>query len=62
MADDHTPTSRSPKTTASPMNRSTPVDAFQRARQHWLKSERIHLASLAEELGIGRATLFRWVG
>lgn len=39
-----------------------PVDAFRRARRHWLKSERIHLASLAQELGIGRATLFRWVG
>ena len=38
------------------------MDAFRRARRHWLKSERIHLASLAEELGIGRATLFRWVG
>ena len=28
----------------------------------WLKGERIHLAPLADELGIGRATLFRWVG
>ncbi|MBD3658338.1 MAG: transcriptional regulator [Marinobacter sp.] len=28
----------------------------------WLKGERIHLASLAAELNIGRATLFRWVG
>ncbi|NVD34168.1 transcriptional regulator [Marinobacter lutaoensis] len=28
----------------------------------WLKGERIHLASLADELAIGRATLFRWVG
>lgn len=42
--------------------KSTPLDAFRKARAHWLKSERIHLASLAEELNIGRATLFRWVG
>jgi len=28
----------------------------------WLKGERIHLASLSDELHIGRATLFRWVG
>lgn len=42
--------------------RATPADAFERARHHWLRGERIHLAALAEELGIGRATLFRWVG
>lgn len=42
--------------------RATPADAFRRARRLWLKGERIHLASLADELGIGRATLFRWVG
>ncbi len=42
--------------------RATPADAFKRARRLWLKGERIHLASLADELGIGRATLFRWVG
>ncbi|WP_202980269.1 QsdR family transcriptional regulator [Marinobacter fonticola] len=42
--------------------RATPDDAFRKARDHWLKGERIHLASLAVELNIGRATLFRWVG
>lgn len=42
--------------------KATPADAFRRARRHWLKGERIHLASLAAELNIGRATLFRWVG
>lgn len=42
--------------------RATPDDAFRKAREQWLKGERIHLASLAEELNIGRATLFRWVG
>lgn len=49
-----TDTPKSPK--------ATPRDAFRNARDHWLRGERIHLASLAEELKIGRATLFRWVG
>jgi len=44
------------------ISRATPADAFKRARRMWLKGERIHLASLSDELGIGRATLFRWVG
>ncbi len=57
------PTTQTPQGNAKTVvTRTTPVDAFHRARQHWLKSERIHLASLAEELNIGRATLFRWVG
>ncbi|WP_235937664.1 QsdR family transcriptional regulator [Marinobacter caseinilyticus] len=43
-------------------SRATPQDAFRRARELWIVGERIHLASLAEELNIGRATLFRWVG
>nr|WP_282451107.1 QsdR family transcriptional regulator [Marinobacter bryozoorum] len=41
---------------------ATPAEAFSRARRIWLKGDRLHLADLAEELGIGRATLFRWVG
>ncbi|WP_273168846.1 QsdR family transcriptional regulator [Marinobacter sp.] len=44
------------------ITKATPADAFRRARRMWLKGERIHLASLAAELNIGRATLFRWVG
>lgn len=42
--------------------RVTPEDAFRRARRLWLKGEKIHLASLADDLNIGRATLFRWIG
>lgn len=42
--------------------RATPADALKRARRMWLKGERIHLAALSDELNIGRATLFRWVG
>lgn len=43
-------------------SKATPADVLRQARRHWLKGERIHLASLASELRIGRATLFRWVG
>lgn len=62
MADITRPTSQTIRQSGQAVARSTPADAFNKARQHWLKGERIHLASLAEELGIGRATLFRWVG
>lgn len=44
------------------ITKATPAEALRRARRHWLKGERIHLATLAAELNIGRATLFRWVG
>lgn len=47
---------------AVPRNKVTPIDAFNLARRKWLKSERIEIGALAEELGISRATLFRWVG
>jgi AcrR family transcriptional regulator len=40
----------------------TPLDAFQLARKKWLAGERIDIGALAKELGVGRATLFRWVG
>ena len=39
-----------------------PVDAFHVARRKWLREERIDMGELATELGISRATLYRWVG
>jgi AcrR family transcriptional regulator len=42
--------------------RVTPLDVFQLARQKWLAGERLDIGKLAEELGVGRATVFRWVG
>jgi len=39
-----------------------PVDAFHVARRRWLAQERIDMGELAIELGISRATLYRWVG
>ncbi len=42
--------------------RATPLDAFNLAKQSWLKTQRLNLGELAEELGVSRATLFRWIG
>jgi AcrR family transcriptional regulator len=40
----------------------TPADALHAARRHFLRGERLDMNELAQELGIGRATLYRWVG
>lgn len=40
----------------------TPLDALAVGRKRWLNGERINMGSIAKELGINRATLFRWVG
>src|SRR5204862_5474609 len=40
----------------------TPLDALKAARRHFLKKERVDMSELASELGVGRATLYRWVG
>lgn len=37
-------------------------DAVLLARRHYLAMERIDMQSVASELGIGRTTLYRWVG
>src|SRR5687768_5862311 len=42
--------------------RVTPLDAFKLARNKWLAGERIDVGKIAQELGVGRATVFRWVG
>ncbi|HTR55929.1 MAG TPA: QsdR family transcriptional regulator [Kofleriaceae bacterium] len=39
-----------------------PLDVFRLARKKWLAGERLDIGKLAAELGIGRATVFRWVG
>src|SRR6266550_4956043 len=39
-----------------------PADAVKAARRHFLKKERVDMVELAGELGVGRATLYRWVG
>ncbi len=58
----HSPLQKELQKTRKRSSGATPADAFSKARRIWLSGERLHLAELAEELGIGRATLFRWVG
>lgn len=38
------------------------MDAFALARQYWLDCKKLNLGAIAEELGVSRATLFRWIG
>ncbi|WP_266160047.1 QsdR family transcriptional regulator [Dyella silvatica] len=45
-----------------PSRRVEPLDLFRAARRRWIAGERLDIGSLASELGIGRATAFRWVG
>lgn len=40
----------------------TVLDVFELAKAKWLDGERLDIGKLAEELGVGRATVFRWVG
>jgi AcrR family transcriptional regulator len=40
----------------------TPLDALRLAREHWLRNGRLDMGALARELGVSRATLYRWVG
>jgi len=42
--------------------RPTRVDAYALARTKWLHGERLDVGQLARELGVSRATVFRWVG
>jgi AcrR family transcriptional regulator len=43
-------------------SRPTALDAFLRARKRFQACERIDMSSLADELGVSRVTLYRWVG
>lgn len=47
---------------SEPQKRLTPLDAFKLARTKWLAGERVDVGRIASELGVGRATVFRWVG
>lgn len=56
-----TPLSQAVLSGATP-RRATPLDALSAARAQWLKHQRINVNTLAEGLGVNRATLFRWIG
>jgi AcrR family transcriptional regulator len=38
------------------------LDALDVATEKWLKGERLDIGRLARQLGVGRTTIFRWVG
>jgi AcrR family transcriptional regulator len=42
--------------------RPTPADALRLARRTFLQQRRVDMNELALELGVGRATLYRWAG
>jgi AcrR family transcriptional regulator len=42
--------------------RPTVLDAFAAARRRFAAGERIEMQNLADELGVNRVTLYRWVG
>ena len=42
--------------------RPTALDAFRLARRKFLAAQRVEMSALADELGVNRATLYRWVG
>jgi AcrR family transcriptional regulator len=48
--------------TASRAPAATPAAAFRAARRRYLAGERIDMRALAGELGVSRATLYRWTG
>lgn len=40
----------------------TPVDVLREARRRFLRMERLDMRELASDMGVSRATLYRWVG
>lgn len=45
-----------------PKRRVTPLDALDLATRKWIRGERLDIGQLASELGVARATIFRWIG
>lgn len=46
----------------APEDRVGALDVFRLARRRFLAGERVDMSALAEELGVNRVTLYRWVG
>lgn len=51
-----------PERAAPSSVRPGPRDAFRLARSTWRTGERLDMSALARELGVNRATLYRWCG
>jgi AcrR family transcriptional regulator len=47
---------------SSTATRVVPADAIRAARRRFVARQRVDMAELAAEVGVGRATLYRWVG
>ncbi len=45
-----------------PAERPTPRLAFERAREYLRAERKLEMSELAEDLGVGRSTLYRWTG
>jgi AcrR family transcriptional regulator len=56
-----TPLSRALSGAAGPAA-PTPLDAYKLAKRAFLASQRVDMTTIAEQLGISRVTLYRWVG
>jgi len=41
---------------------ATPLEVFKLARRRWLDGKKISFGQLAQEIGVSRGTLYRWVG
>ena len=46
----------------APARRATALDAFALAKRRFLDGQRVDMGGLSRELGVNRATLYRWVG
>lgn len=44
------------------VRRPQPADAIQTARDHFVAGHRVDMRAVAEQLGVGRTTLYRWFG
>ena len=56
------PTKLSRQLTGEDLESVTPVDVLREARRRFLRSERLDMRELAADMGVSRATLYRWVG
>ena len=49
-------------TAGAPESRACALDVFRLARRRFQAGERVDMSALAEDLGVNRVTLYRWVG